>query len=532
MSSVAFWDLQTGKEIQTWQGHRDRIESVSFAPGGKQVLTASADSGLYLWDAGTSVRLRDFVLKAVVAKNFRGGEQMNLFQVRGGFTPDGKRVAGLRWGEKLHLWDAASGKQIGQLGAAKGHTAFAFSADGKTLVLLGPEGMELWDPAAGKQRRSFSNPQPATPQLAGTEQAAFSTAISPDGRLVVSAAFRVEINDGGLKTQVDYLELASGRKRMQFETRTDIVNAGGVDFSSVMSALDSFIAAFVFAPDGHTVAAAGFSSIKLRSLRSGQEIRSFGGKQIAGATAVFSPDGAMLIAGKQDGALRIWDVATGTVLTDFPAHQSAVTTLAFSPDGRLLASGARDASVLVWDWDHVRRQATAPVPRPAPLALKQLWADLAADDAVKAFHAINALAGTPVETVAFLKGQLRPVAQVDPRHLKDLLANLDHKQFAVRKKAELALEKLGDLAAQAIKGQLARAPSLEMTRRLEGLTKKLDAQVASADVLQMLRAIEVLERIGSPEARHVLNQLAQGAAGHRVTEEARESLRRLGGGAT
>src|SRR5207237_6257338 len=102
---------------------------------------------------------------------------------------------------------------------------------------------------AVKQRRSSTNPQPATPQFGGLEQAAFSTAISPDGRLVVSAAFRVEINDGGLKTQVDYLELASGRKRLQFETRTDIVNAGGVDFGSVMSALHSFIAACVFAPD-------------------------------------------------------------------------------------------------------------------------------------------------------------------------------------------------------------------------------------------------------------------------------------------
>jgi hypothetical protein len=51
--------------------------------------------------------------------------------------------------------------------------------------------------------------------------------------------------------------------------------------------------------------------------------------------------------------------------------------------------------------------------------------------------------------------------------------------------------------------------------------------VVTADVLQVLRAIEVLERIRSPEARRLLDRLSQGAAGHRVTEEARESLRRL-----
>src|SRR5207247_1220146 len=113
---------------------------------------------------------------------------------------------------------------------------------------------------------------------------------------------------------------------------------GNVAFDAIAGALDSFSVGFDFAPDGKSVVEAGFSTAKLRNLRTGEEVRAFGGKQIVAQTTLFSPDGTMLIAGKYDGALRIWDTASGTVLLDFPAHLSPVRALAFSPDGKLLAS--------------------------------------------------------------------------------------------------------------------------------------------------------------------------------------------------
>ena len=42
-----------------------------------------------------------------------------------------------------------------------------------------------------------------------------------------------------------------------------------------------------------------------------------------------------------------------------------------------------------------------------------------------------------------------------------------------------------------------------------------------------LRAVEVLERIGTPEARQVLAKLADGAPEARLTQEAKASLQRL-----
>jgi WD40 repeat protein len=529
MSSVATWDLQTGKEIPRLPGHRAPIESVSFAPDGKQVLTGGADSVLLLWDVAAGAVLHEFVSKYPPALGFFGPPTLtNLFHVHGAFMPDGKRVVGLPCGGKLQVWNTADGKATGQLGSG-GYHAFAFSPDGKTLALAGPQGIELWDPLAGKQRPSVPPPKasPQRPVNPFFSQEGFSAlAFSPDGRLLVSTAFRSELTDNSLDTQSDYLELASGRKRIQFARHGEMVAPRSTDLDSMVFASESLIGSFAFAPDGGKVAEAGSGSISLRSLQNGKQLRTFGGKEINCPTALFSPDGTILLAAKRDGGLRLWDVSSGTVLLDFPSGQSPVTALAVSADGKRLATGARDGSVLVWSWEHIRRQANVKPPRPG---LVQLWTDLAADDAATAFAAMGTLIAAPAEAVPFLNNQLRPVLPVDARLVKDLLAKLDDKQYSVRKRAQQALEELGDLAAQAIKDELARSPSLEMTRRLEAMAKKLDRRLPNRDVLRVLRAVEVLERIGGTEARRMVQRLAQGARGHRVTEDARSTLVRMSG---
>ncbi len=64
----------------------------------------------------------------------------------------------------------------------------------------------------------------------------------------------------------------------------------------------------------------------------------------------FSPDGAWLVSGSNDGVVRVWDAATGELLAELTGHEDYVNSVAFSPDGNYIVSGSDDSTVIIW-WD-------------------------------------------------------------------------------------------------------------------------------------------------------------------------------------
>jgi WD40 repeat protein len=63
----------------------------------------------------------------------------------------------------------------------------------------------------------------------------------------------------------------------------------------------------------------------------------------------FTPDSRYILAGTDDGLLRIWDVATWRILDTIKAHDGSIRAIAFSPDGKLMATASHDWSVKIWD---------------------------------------------------------------------------------------------------------------------------------------------------------------------------------------
>src|SRR5262249_12691652 len=133
------------------------------------------------------------------------------------------------------------------------------------------------------------------------------------------------------------------------------------------------------------------------------------------------PDGrsvALAAAGK----VRLIEVVTGKERARFAGHQGMINSLAFAPDGNRLASASRDMTILVWDL--IGRT-------PAALSAKDkedLWIDLGADDAVKAYRAIQSLIAAGAPAVALLQERLRSLqvaAPDQPGHIDRLLAQLD-----------------------------------------------------------------------------------------------------------
>jgi hypothetical protein len=164
-----------------------------------------------------------------------------------------------------------------------------------------------------------------------------------------------------------------------------------------------------------------------------------------------------------------------------------------------------------------------------PLPVKEFercWADLATRDGGKAYAAVRRLLASPGPAVTRLRERLgwRDLAP----ETKRLLGALGSNAFRVREKAAADLEALGDRTRPFLT-QALKDPKLilEQRRRVEKVLSRLGAPFSSPAGLRLLRTMEVLERLGSPEAVALLRQMGGEMADDPVTREARRTLERL-----
>ena len=92
-------------------------------------------------------------------------------------------------------------------------------------------------------------------------------------------------------------------------------------------------------------------------------------------------------------------------------------------------------------------------------------------------------------------------------------------------KATDELARLGAAAGSALRKALEGTPSAEVKQRVELLLDKLRT-TASPEQTRESRALELLERLATPEATALLKELAAGADDARLTKEAKAALKR------
>ncbi len=146
------------------------------------------------------------------------------------------------------------------------------------------------------------------------------------------------------------------------------------------------------------------------------------------------------------------------------------------------------------------------------------------DDADKAFAVIRRLAASPHRAVPFLREKLKPAATVEPKEIDRLIARLASDDFDTRTGAADALSRIGTRTVPQLQQAVASQPTLEAKRRVETLLARLTTGSLLPDALRLVRAIEVLERAGTAEARQVLQTLATGAPQALATHEAQAAL--------
>jgi len=375
------------------------------------------------------------------------------------------------------------------------------SPDGKTLALVFQKpSIVLVDAGSGKEMRRLEAHSPWP----------FGAAFAPDGRSLVTWG-----GDGRARVW----DLATGKELRQIAYAEAPGPARGPVPPGPAAPGGLIIFSAAVSPDARLLAFGGRKGfIAIHDLVSGEQVRRIEGLPEGLAVKAFSPDGRTLAwSGTGDSTVHLLEVASGKERHRLAGHLGEVTSVSFSAHGRRLASASEDTTALVWD--------VGPAAADAPADRDTAWDDLAGADAARAWRAVRRLAASP----AALRDRLRPVAPPEEAHVARLIAALDGDDFAAREKAGAELERLGAAAGPACRKALGQQPSAEVRRRLETLLEKnaRGAWEVTPERLRAVRALEALELSGTPEGRQLLEKLASGAEGARLSEDAGAALRRL-----
>jgi RNA polymerase sigma factor (sigma-70 family) len=489
-------DLATGKDLVPTPGHQGGVGSVAVTADGRTVVTAGGDETVRSWDPATGRQLRQRALgegsrdsrvlpggrsyltagrdKVFRIHDLETGKEQAVFRSQDlyhwALSPDRKTFASAGPGKAVQLADTGTGQLRHSL-ADVDAAGMAFTADNRLLAVWDQQKVvTVWDVATGKKLRQFTSPAPDDGPLAANGPLPYTAALSPDGGLIAFGFQAVS------------------------------------DAHRVLPVVDTI---------------------------SGKEICHFPVAEDGVMRLEFSPDGKSLAwSGWRDGTVYLGEVVTGGVRRRFVGHGGDVSCLAFSADGKTLVSGSQDTTAMVWDLTGRLAAADQRVGPLSDAALKAAWDALAGKDADVAYRSAQQLAADSARSVPYIRERLRPVAIAEAKRLTRLIAELDDEAFEVREKAATQLAKLGGAALPALREALDGLPSPEARRRIEQLIEKQEPRdwASSGERLLAWRALEVLERVGTPEARRMLQALADGAPGAPLTQDAKATLSRLDGG--
>lgn len=233
---------------------------------------------------------------------------------------------------------------------------------------------------------------------------------------------------------------------------------------------------------------------------------------------VVSPDARVMAVSSTN--FRLYETLTGGRLWPYDMNGGPV---AISPDSKFLAKvDTEDLSVLVFDLDQLIAGHNPPAAPKTAKEAQKLWEALNDEMPKIAIPAGMALAKTPELALPLIKDSLRGP---DPKQLTRWIAQLESANFGERLTAEKELNRSGEWATGALQAALKKPLSVEQRRRIEKVLADLAPKPVTPDTsgeippnrsgtippyLREVRALAVLERIGTPDARKVLEQVAAG----------------------
>lgn len=311
---IVVWKVSTGELISSME-HSDTINSLSFSPDNRRIVSGSNDGTARIWDAKTGIEIQRLSHLGAVT-----GVQ---------YSTNGRAVMSASRDGTARVWDAETGEARTWMIADQGIEAEVLAVNPQQdRIAIGDNHGQVWVWKIASQER-LQLPHSGTIS---------SLTFSPDGKSLVSA---------GLDRMVHKWDVTTGQEQMQGKHTDEVAIA-------------------VMSPDGRYIASGGYNGeFKVWDATKGREVLNAPSVEIV-ASIAFSPDSRLVAFSEgnppRDGwsimwnwrmtrritPVSIWDLHTGQEVARL-THQGPINSIAFSPDGRWLVSGSDDSTARVWD---------------------------------------------------------------------------------------------------------------------------------------------------------------------------------------
>ncbi len=353
---VRLWDVSTGRELQTLQGHLAGVNNISFSPDGKTLASASSDNTVRIWDIATGKTLKIL--------------QGHLEALDVSFSPDGKTLAssnadtrtadpGIVTKGSVNLWDVSTGREIRTLiqGDLLGSVnSIRFSPDSKIFGVTYVDGTaKLWDVTTGivlniprehNFRKDVNN-------IMFTLNSQMIASASADGTVTLQDS----INGRDIKTLkghsnwVNDVNLSPDAKTIATASADGTVRLWDVSSARELKTLESHsgeMTSVSFSPDGKKIATAGADDkVRLWDIFSGKELKLLTGYSHKIIRVSFVGKGGKNIFAKNfDGTGEFWEASTGREINFFNSQRLKVGDFSFSDDGK---------KIVTVNWDGIVR---------------------------------------------------------------------------------------------------------------------------------------------------------------------------------
>ena len=352
--TISFWDTSTGDKLPNeLRGHSSAVSGVRYTPNGTMV-SSSLDHTMRIWDLHRPLSSID-QLEPEYPQDYSGRVEALSF------SKDGKWIAATDgvWTataeSKVVLWDTKTWQVAGTF-SGKG---FAFSHDSRLLAVaeFNPNQVQLWDlshfPYVKAGRIPGSAPLAFSPQdgylaLSGSQNALEVWNLSDIEQPVVYRARSFATFDGPMAMEFSPVEeiLAASDSSGDIallDSRTLEI----VDY--VEDALEIWGRYVAISPDGRFLVFPDFDhSAKVWEVRDGRlhHARTLGGHTAGTVSATFSSKGLLAI-GCARGQVKLWDTTTWQERSTYKWADSPVGALRFSPDGNTLVAGSDNGMIRI-----------------------------------------------------------------------------------------------------------------------------------------------------------------------------------------